>query len=380
VIAGRVASSVVQRQVKYVTPVPARAAGGLVAEVYTQVADEMRLVIPPALLHSPAPRVLAAYWMLMREPLVAKGVADRAAKETVAAAVSVANICPYCVDMHSVGMYELATERDAEAVAADRVSDVDDPRIRSLAAWGRNAHLADSDAVRNPPFPAEQRAELVGVVVAFHYLNRMVNVFLSNFLLPPRLSPDARRRLKRGVGHMLSTSLREARRPGRSLHLLPDAPAPKSAGWAAGNACLAAAMGRAYAEFEAAGARSVPPNVVELVRGRLGAWRGEETGLSREWCERLIGDLDTGDRPAGRLALLTALASYQVDDEVVREFQRSRPGDVALVETAAWASFAAARQVGSWYLPAAARGTPPRLSIVDGRVRTGEGAPRQRSS
>ncbi|RLK09999.1 AhpD family alkylhydroperoxidase [Micromonospora sp. M71_S20] len=350
-IARRVASSVVQRQVNYVTPVPPGAARGLVDTVYAQVAQEMQLVVPPAQLHSPSPEVLAAYWMVMREPLLPTEPLDRATKEAVAAAVSVANICPYCVDMHSVGLYELSTEHDAEAIVADRLAEITDRRIRDAAEWARTAHQP-----RTPrpvlPFSERDRPELVGVVVGFHYIARVVNVFLPNFLLPPGLAPRARRRLKRGIGWIMQGTLRDPRAPGRSVGLLPPAPLPAEAGWAAGSPHVAGAMARAYAAFEAAGERAVPPAVRELVAERLDAWRGEETGLSRQWCERLIAPLPEAERAAGRLALLTAFASYQVDKEVVTEFRRHRPGDAALVDAVAWASFAAARRIGAWYAPA----------------------------
>ncbi|MGN9910235.1 carboxymuconolactone decarboxylase family protein [Phytohabitans sp. LJ34] len=349
-VAGRVVSSVVQRQVKYVRTVPPSAAEGLVDAVYQQVAEEMRLVVPPVLLHSPAPPVLAAYWMLMREPLMTGGAVDRLAKEAVAAAVSVANICPYCVDMHSMGMYDLSTEHDAEAIVADRVEEVADARVRDLAAWARVAHQPDAPAVQRPPFAEAGRAELVGVAVSFHYLSRMVNVFLSSFLVPPRLGPRARRRLKQGISRVLSASLREIRPPGRSLPLLPDAPLPADAGWAAGNPAVASAVARSYAALEAAGERSLSPAVRELVRRRLETWRGEEPGLSREWCERLVTQLPEADQAAGRLALLVAFASYQVDEDTIREFRIGQPDDGALVEAVAWASYAAARRVGSWHL------------------------------
>ena len=351
-VARRVISSVIQRQVRYVTPVPVGAADGLVASVYAQVADEMKIVVPPVLLHSPAPPVLAAYWMLMREPLMATGAVGRLAKEAVAAAVSVANICPYCVDMHSMGMYDLSTEHDAEAIVSDRVHDIVDPPTREVAAWARTAHEAGA----RQPFPAAHAPELVGVAVAFHYLSRMVNVFLPNFLLPPRLSPGVRRRFKHGLSRVLAPTLRRPYAPGRSLPLLPSAPLPAEAGWALGNPGVEAAVARSYAAFEAAGARALPPAVRDLVCRRLDGWRGEETGLSRQWCEDLITELPVGQRAAGRLALLTALASYQVDEEVVAEFRRAEAADATLVEAVAWASFAAARQVGAWQVPSARPG------------------------
>lgn len=346
-IPARLASSVVQRQVRYVTPVPASAATGLVARVYTQIEQEMRLVVPPALLHSPVPELLAAYWMLMREPLLPTGQVDRGTKEAVAAAVSVATICPYCVEMHSVSMYDLSTEHDAEAIAGDRLGDLHNPQLREVAEWARSAHEPDAPAALSATFSAAARAELIGVVVSLHYLTRMVNVFLSSFLLPPGLGPRGRRRFKRGVSRILRSTLRDPREPGRSLPLLPAAPPRVDAAWAAGSPPVADAVSRSYAAFEVAGARSLSPAVRAVVLDRLDRWRGEDTGLGMAWCEDLIEGLPPADRVAGRLALLTALASYQVDENVVAEFRRYHPDDATLIEAAAWASFAASRLIGA---------------------------------
>lgn len=355
-IAGRVASSFVQRQVKYVVPVPTSAATGPVADVYGQIAEEMRLVIPPALLHSPAPELLAAYWMLSREPMLPPGGLDRATKEAVASAVSVANICPYCVDMHSVGMYELSSEDDAEAVAGDRIAEISDPPLRDAAAWARVAHQPGA-GVRPPEgLSPGAYAELVALLVSLHYVNRMVNVFLANFLLPPGLAPRSRRRLKRGLSLVLRPVLRNSYEPGRSVGLLAPAPLPASARWASGDPTIAEVMARSSAAFDRAGARSVTPAVRGVLFDRLDRWRGEETGLSTAWCEELIADLSPPDRAAGRLALLTALASYQVGEDVIEEFRRHHPADRTLIEVAGWASFAAAATIG---------GRQPSISSTD---------------
>ncbi|NUT08739.1 MAG: carboxymuconolactone decarboxylase [Hamadaea sp.] len=362
----RIASSVAQRQIKYVTPVPVTAARGVLAEVYDQVLDEMGLVVPPVQLHSPVPELAAAYWTLLREPLLPTANVNRTVKEAVATAVSVANVCPYCVDMHSVGMYDLASESAAEALIADRPSDIGDPTLAAVATWARHAAFPTasservvservvSERVVSEPFGEEERAELVGVVVALHYLTRMVNVFLSSFLQPPGLGPASRRRFKHGVARILRPTLRDPRTPGRALPLLPEAALPADAAWAQGNPSIAAAIGRAYAAFEAAGTRSVPVDVRELLAERLQRWQGEDTGLSRAWCERLVARLPEAQQPMARLVLLTAIASYQVDDEVIGAFQAVHPDDRTLVDAASWASYQAARRIGSRHLPVAA--------------------------
>lgn len=346
-VPSRVAASVVQRHVKYVSPVPVSGAEGLVAKVYDQIAEEMRLVIPPAQLHSPTPELLAAYWALMREPLLPTARVDRGTKEAVAAAVSVANICPYCAEMHGVSLYDLSTEHDAEAVTADRAEEMDDVGLRAMASWARQAHTFDGAAAGVPSADPVARAELIGVVVCLHYLSRMVNVFLSPFLLPPRLGPRARRRFKQGMSWVLRPTLRDPREPGRSVDLLAPAALGEDAGWAAANPWIAEAVARSAAAFDRAGEQSLSPTVRAIVAERLDSWDGGETGLSTAWCDRLVAGLRPADAAAGRLALLTCLASYQIDEHVIGDFRHYHPGDVDLLNAVAWASFATARLIGA---------------------------------
>ncbi|GAA2868460.1 alkyl hydroperoxide reductase AhpD [Actinoplanes cyaneus] len=345
-VADRVSSIVTQRHVRHVDPVLATHATGLVAEVYRQVAEEMRLVIPPAMLHSPSPEVLAAYWALIREPLMPPGRAGRLVKEAVAAAVAVASTCPYCTDMHTVGLYELSGERDAEAIGGDHLGEITDARLRQIVAWARGAHR-DGGPPLPPGIAAAERAELIGVVVGFHYLSRMVNVFLTGSLLPPRLSPRSRRRLKRGLSYVMKPSVRGDHPAGRANGLLPPAPPRPDLAWAGDSPVLADAVARAFGVFELAGERSLDVAVRRLVLDRLDDWAGEDTGLSTGWCEDLVGELPPAPRAAARLALLTALASHQVTDRAVEEFRRHHPGDRRLIDATAWASAAAAARVGA---------------------------------
>jgi hypothetical protein len=72
-------------------------------------------------------------------------------------------------------------------------------------------------------------------------------------------------------------------------------------------------------------------------------------GVNRSWVEAEIRPLEEGSKAVGRLAMLTALASFQVDTNVV-EGSRARlyDDDEALLGTVAWAAFAAARRIGTW--------------------------------
>ena len=93
----------------------------------------------------------------------------------------------------------------------------------------------------------------------------------------------------------------------------------------------------------------MPPNVRQLVHTRLSG-DPAEVSLSRSWVDHAVAKLPAGDRAVAKLALLTALASYQVDTEVVASARRACADDAALIELTAWASLTAARRAAPRYL------------------------------
>jgi hypothetical protein len=339
-------------QVRYVSPVRRGAAHGLAGRVYEQVEQEFGVLAPSLVLLSPAPQVLAASWLMLRETLLVTHKVDRAAKEAVATTVSLGNACPWCVSVHSSMVSGLA----GGLVLADHPAEtIADPRLRAVATWARDCRTEEGALLHAPPCPAEQAPELIGTAVLFHYYNRMVNVFLTELPLPP----GAPRMALGPVMWILDRRLRPAagrsHQPGAALELLPAASLPGDLSWADGDPVTEDAFARGCAAIDAGGARSVPASVRDLVLAELETWHGEPRGPSRAWVETAVSGLPPADQAAGRLALLTALASAQVDRSVVRMFRASRPGDSTLVELTAWASLAAARRVGTW-IPRGAAG------------------------
>lgn len=335
-------------QIRHIEPVQPAAADGLVARVYDQVERDFGMLAPPVGLHSPAPGPLAASWVILRETLVAAGEVGRPVKEAVAAAVSLGNACPYCVDVHTATLHGLVDDGEAQAIVAGRIDAIADPDLRQIAEWARSGWRRESSALLPLPVAPAQVPQLVGVAATFHYFNRMVHVFLPDSPIPPVVPGAARGGFWRLLGRFMWRAARASHEPGAALDLLPAAPLPRDLAWAAGSTTVADAFARASAAVEAAGERSVPAPVRELVAAELAGWNGRLPGIGRSWVADLLGGIPPADRPAGRLALLTAFAPYQLDDAVVERFRRDQPADAALVELTSWASMAAARRIGSW--------------------------------
>ena len=325
-----------------------------VAGIYQEMERVFGVISPPVALHSPAPDMLAASWMLLYETLLVPGKVDRAAKEAVATAVSKGNACPYCVTVHGAMMQGLDRRKEAAAIADDRIEQIDDPTVRAISSWAKASASPETAAGHEPPFPAEHASEIVGVALVFHYFNRMVNVFLPDAPLPPGVPAAALGAVVPVLSRLMRSAYRNAAPPGATLDLLPEAThllepqlSPKL-WWAADNPHIAQALARACAAVEAAGRRAVPTAVRELVLAELEAWDGRPKGPSRAWVEQAIRGLPADQQPAGRLALLIALASYQVDETAVAAFQAGDRTDATVVELASWASLTAAVHATTW--------------------------------
>jgi AhpD family alkylhydroperoxidase len=325
-------------QVRYVSPVRRGAARGVVGQVYDQIERDFGVLAPSVALHSPAPEVLAATWMMLREVLVVTGAVDRTAKEAVSAAVSVTNTCPWCTAVHSATF---------SGLSGSAFRSITDPRLAAIATWAAGSGIGEGGP-HETPFAAGQAPELVGTAVLLHYFNRMVNVFLTELPMPPGTPRFALGPVMRVLGPKIRSAAARPHQPGTSLEWLPAAALPRDLSWAAGNRVVADALARGCAAVDAAGERSLPPSVRDLVVTELSNWHGEQRGPSRAWVNGAVSGLPMAQRPAGRLALLTALASYQVDRSVIGEFRSGGASDAALIELTSWASLTAARRVGTW--------------------------------
>ncbi|MCT2583747.1 carboxymuconolactone decarboxylase family protein [Actinophytocola gossypii] len=332
-------------QVRHVRPVPPRRATGLTAAVYRQVERDFGMLAPPVALHSPSPAVLAAAWSMLREALVTTTPVRRAVKEAVATGVSRANSCPYCVEVHSAVLGTLPVEH-ATAAVTEWASGGGSRAGTTTDSVGRAGRVLTAPR----PFPDRDAAELIAVAVTFHYLNRVVNVFLGDSPLPPGVPAAARERAGRFVGRVMRAPALRGGEASASATLLPAAPLPADLAWAAGEEHLAAAFARAASAVDTAidtGIDSaVPASVRDLVVAELADWDGEPPGMSRAWLDGPVSSVPSQDRPAARLALLVAKASYQVEDDVVAAYRRDRPADAALVELVSWAALVAARRAG----------------------------------
>ncbi|MET8280397.1 carboxymuconolactone decarboxylase family protein [Micromonospora sp. NPDC005174] len=317
---------------RFCTPAPTRAATGRTAEVYQQLRDDFLGPLPTFQALSAVPEVLTATWSLLREALLA-GDTSRVDRELVAAVVSRANRCRFCLDAHVLLLHALGEHGLAEVVA--RGETPPEPRHAELARWAEASRSPRAGGWTSPYGP-----EVTGTLLAFHFVNRVVSALLDPDLLPGGLQ---RAPLVRSVGGRLyARSARERKEPGRSLPLL-DAPGTPSPAWAGDSP-----VGIAYAALRDAASRGgeLLGDVARQTVTATVRWEdGRFPARPADWAVDLVRDVPGRDRVGTRIALLSAFAPSAVSPGDVALWRLSHPADADLVRLVAYGAITATDHV-----------------------------------
>ena len=332
--------------IKYIRPIKPDSAKGLVADVYTQVKRDFGRVVEPFQLHSPLPKLLAGAWMACRETELV-GVVPRVAKEVVAASISALNQCSYCVDAHTIMLTATGDHQLANAIGKARYEDISDEKAFMIVKWALATTSPESELLSLHPFSKQEAPEIIGTAVFFHYINRMANALLGKTPLPVNQgwlkSP-----LKSLASKAFSSAVKRSKTLGDSLQFLPKADLPNDLRWAKPSSNVAQAFSCFSGAVEEAGENALSMEVRAHVQEELSQWTGKTSELSLAWAEDALSRFDEATESAADLALIVALAPDRIEEGTILAFRKHFPEDEKLVGALAWASFAAAKKIGTW--------------------------------
>lgn len=349
IIENLIVDDMTNKQVRHIIPVPVKKSTGKVAQIYTQIRRDFQLV-PPLTLFSASPELLAGVWSIWRESQFVQGVMPRATLEAVSAAISRINECPYCVDAHT-GMLHATSKHDVvNAIFECNTLLINDDRTRQIVEWALATKTPGASILKSPPFTSIEAPEIIGTTIVYHFVNRMVNIFLKPSPLPiPTGSVKLRKMAIRLFGATIAKRIVKRKvTAGDSLKFTTQAKLTKDFSWAISSNYISSAYASFNNLIEKLGEQIISDKVIKIVKHQIKKWQGEDMGLSQNWVNKLIVDLDCADKPVAKLALLTAIAPYQVDENTINQFRVIHPDDESLLNVTAWASFSAARHIGKW--------------------------------
>jgi AhpD family alkylhydroperoxidase len=292
--------------------------GSISKRVLAQMQLENAGVHGPFLIHGVQPQLLAALWALFRETQLASGVA-RVDQESIALLVAQENRCPWCIEAH-----QLALHRQPASVA--------------MAAW----YLASPDPLQHSQITGLNNQAMVAhraAVVLWQYINRMTNVLLVESAWQ-NLGPW-RKPMTQVMGQVFGLLFLQRRyTPGRALEFIADAPLPAHLAWASEHQYIAKALAYFHQQVNQAIKGIIPDQVQSFVLHYLQKHRGQPVSLSRRWSNDAVQLLEPEQRTLAQVLLLIALASYQIDDDLMLQLRRTVASDADIVAVLAWGSYA----------------------------------------
>ncbi|CAM9525996.1 unnamed protein product, partial [Scytosiphon promiscuus] len=341
------------------------------------------------------PRFGAALWAINTEAYRRKGTLSRGQKEVIALGVSLSNECPHCAFIHTAmgpasgndvtfgELRKFYQTRDADVafpLAGDRQKDHINNKF---AAWSMNHRAGNRQSV---PCTGEETPEVLGTVMLFDILNRVVDAFVSRtesgpmFPLPVRMMMKAKpmtSAVQRMTSWMMSWLMHgedakiEAGKVLREINEItpiikgfpgaeeaPPLKLPEEFSWAAfgddgdgGNGTIATAFAFLASEADLLARSFVPPAVRKYTESWVSTWDGRiaPEGALESWLDPAVAasgfdEGKKGDVAMLRLMLVTIVASRSTNDNLLSACQQEIHGFRGTHAAVLWSAFLAARR------------------------------------
>lgn len=330
------------------------------------------------------PRFGAALWAVNTEAYRRKGSLSRSQKEVIALGVSLANQCPHCAYIHTA--MGPAAGDDVNMTVMQSFYRTQDPDTafpkeqnamnHNFAAWAIGHREGEAMPI---PCTPDQVPEVLGTVMLFSMLNRVVDTFVSKkeegpmFPLPVRLMMRVQAMapmVQRMMSWMMSWMMHEEDKKVKAGKCLADInkvtpivkglegcadepapPLPEALSWAATgtNGAIAAAFGFLAAEAEIMAECFVSPALKSHMESWISKWDGSKTAPTKAWLESEVaasgfGEDDNADVAMLRLMLVTVVSSPSVDDTLLSECQ-AMVGFRGTHAAVLWVSFLAGQRL-----------------------------------
>ena len=348
--------------------------------IYKEI-SQTGLVPAAFLLHGSDTALLAGFWGLMREAFDSRGRVSRDVREVLAAAVSEAVGCELCVSVHAAFMDGMGFKAAAEYYQAPKslrcLDRLPEPHQGVLRWYSMIRMERAGNGPSGASFDAEARAELLGTVLAFHYIGGIYPILMEDLdfidlfmkcigLRRFRKVPAVRDRIYRGAVFWIGHSMAKHRPQGESvaLEILGssdlDLSLPPDLGWCEPNRHIAVAAAGLLAAAERLAERTLEQPARMVIRSFVekewdAASDPAETDV--DWVETALEKADLRsevERLTSRLGLMTALSPWQLREErgqeLLGEFLARRPKsraespDAALLGLLAWSRLQSSRK------------------------------------
>jgi alkylhydroperoxidase family enzyme len=207
-------------KIKHINYISERQALQDLKEIYKHIKLNFGTVAEPFVLHSLDAKLTAGIWVLLYETVIISNKVERSLKEAIATCVSEINKCTFCVDAHSIMLFG-TDKKLIDKISKIKNSKIDlDSKTDNIINWALKSNKLDGEVTKIQPFTKEEAEEIIGTVILFNYINRMVAIFAHKTPLPMSFMKKQMQNI--ASKFIFNKAILKTKRKGESLKFLTD--------------------------------------------------------------------------------------------------------------------------------------------------------------
>ena len=360
-----------------------------ISVVAKSAAREFGMYPPFLQLFEEIPSVFGTMWQMLREVAIV-GQFPRFLKQVVAVAVSRANECPSCLKAHKMLAMALGNKAARHVLEkGESELDKENKHARSLLKlyrWAAATSRAEGPELCQPPFLRKFAPEVIGSVLVWNYVNRIISVFFPDRKAMPTFIVKLFGPIMRWKMGGIKYQNRSA-----SFNLFPMQPTvlQSELSWAIPDPTVSAAISRFDSSIEQASFLIIPDSIRSFMRNLVAKWDGAgitgypsidfgakvdlngvcevrpsfDAAQKEAWIAvltksfekthadslaELSGREREGYRMMLRVALITAFAKHEMVTKDIADFEVLFPHKWQYLSVIAWSSMAVSKRVAFW--------------------------------
>jgi len=221
---------------------------------------------------------------------------------------------------------------------------VQDVKTKQLLDWAFNTKYFQSDIIQQPPFSKGEAPEIISTAVLFHYLNRMVTVFLGETILPFNIS-FLRSFMKKLAAMMFSKVLASEKKKNESFFEVDMSEFGDPFYWTKSNVRIHHALSSFYKVVHSLGKESISNQVFEFITTEIDNWTGSEHIDISDLDEKLK-TVDVEFRKMAKMLYFISFMPYRVTTGLVTDLRKTyKLEDDEILGMFSWASYMTAAKI-----------------------------------
>ncbi len=331
-------------KIKHIDYIDDNKASGKLHNIYKHIKKHFGKIAEPFVLHSLSTEYVAGFWAFMYETILVETNVKRSLKEAIATCISIINKCPYCVDAHSIMI--LGTEKEL----LKKITAIQNNKIKLKTKDDKIIYWL----LNNPNFKSKHKEisisqdeapEIIGTIVLFHYINRMVTIFAGITPLPINKFKKLLRLFAANI--LFKKAINTTKIKGDALLFLTESDTNENIFlWANKNTNIKKSFNFLWNELSKNIDKIIPTEIIEALENLLNQQEEIKTVLGNQKLNKFLNSVDKEHKVIAEFCYKVMFEPYKITEIDINTLRQNNISEIGILQLAAFSSIIYAKKTG----------------------------------